>query len=127
MSGFRFKALVSVYIEAAGSGGGAGRAGTSVFPTRKSRRGVPSGNVAVGEGTNIVNTGRETSGERAARFYFSGRIKFFETRLPDAPDEFISAARCGCGEERADGCHERNKSNEDLLHENSLPVRCPAS
>ena len=35
MSGFRFKALVSVYIEAAGSGGGAGRAGTSVFPTRK--------------------------------------------------------------------------------------------
>mgnify|MGYP005764426783 CR=1 FL=1 len=70
---------------------------------RKSRRGVPSGNVAVGEETNIVNTGRETSGERAARFYFSGRIKFFETRLPDAPDEFISAARCGCGEERADG------------------------
>ena len=52
---------------------------------RKSRRGVPSGNVAVGEETNIVNTGRETSGERAARFYFSGRIKFFETRLPDAP------------------------------------------
>lgn len=79
---------------------GAGRAGDIGFPDPKSRRGVPSGNVAVGEGTNSVNTGRETSGERAARFYFSGRIKFFETRLPDAPDEFISAARCGCGEER---------------------------
>lgn len=70
MSGFRLKALVSVYIEAAGSGAEQAARGTSVFPTRKSRRGVPSGNVAVGEGTNSVNTGRETSGERAARFYF---------------------------------------------------------